>query len=413
MTTDDRTWRRRWPASRATAPPSLAPNVLVEVGLADRYARFDSPIGPLVVAWNGRGVSAVEAAADDATFEAAPPGPDRAPGTSRGASCPTGSPRRSRGGSSGDRRVRIDLDLRGHTDVRARRLAARRSRSRAARSGRTAGSPPRSAGRRRSGRSARRSATTRCRSSCRATASSGRDGMIGQYSLGGPANKRTILAAEGLDLPRLEGLASAGDPLHRLGHDADLLPADVPRTPGGSPTATARVPLDGARAGRGLPGLPRLPARRRRGRRLRPPTRRAGRAGGLRRSATGRRNPRMPILRLPWTIRLCQLPSRHPRRAGRSDLVGMLVLYLVWGSTYLGIAVAVETIPPFLMAAARFLLAGLILLTWSSPAKAGRSSSRPGASGATARSSARCCSAAGWAWSPSASRPSRRASRRC
>jgi drug/metabolite transporter (DMT)-like permease len=44
---------------------------------------------------------------------------------------------------------------------------------------------------------------------------------------------------------------------------------------------------------------------------------------------------------------------------------GLLVLYLVWGSTYLGIAVAVRTIPPFLMAAARFALAGGILLAWS------------------------------------------------
>jgi drug/metabolite transporter (DMT)-like permease len=44
---------------------------------------------------------------------------------------------------------------------------------------------------------------------------------------------------------------------------------------------------------------------------------------------------------------------------------GLLTLYLVWGSTYLAIAVAVETIPPFLMAAVRFGLAGLILLTWS------------------------------------------------
>jgi drug/metabolite transporter (DMT)-like permease len=43
----------------------------------------------------------------------------------------------------------------------------------------------------------------------------------------------------------------------------------------------------------------------------------------------------------------------------------MLVLYLVWGSTYLGISIAVETIPPFVMASVRFLLAGLILLTWS------------------------------------------------
>jgi drug/metabolite transporter (DMT)-like permease len=45
--------------------------------------------------------------------------------------------------------------------------------------------------------------------------------------------------------------------------------------------------------------------------------------------------------------------------------LGLLVLYFVWGSTYLGIAYAVETIPPFLMAAIRFALAGLVLLTWS------------------------------------------------
>jgi drug/metabolite transporter (DMT)-like permease len=45
--------------------------------------------------------------------------------------------------------------------------------------------------------------------------------------------------------------------------------------------------------------------------------------------------------------------------------LGLFVLYIVWGSTYLGIAVAVETIPPFLMAAIRFALAGLVLLTWS------------------------------------------------
>jgi len=42
-----------------------------------------------------------------------------------------------------------------------------------------------------------------------------------------------------------------------------------------------------------------------------------------------------------------------------------LVLYVVWGSTYLGIAIAVDTIPPFVMAAVRFFTAGLVLLTWS------------------------------------------------
>ena len=45
--------------------------------------------------------------------------------------------------------------------------------------------------------------------------------------------------------------------------------------------------------------------------------------------------------------------------------LGMLVLYVVWGSTYLGIAIAVQTIPPFLMAATRFLIAGTVLLGWS------------------------------------------------
>lgn len=42
----------------------------------------------------------------------------------------------------------------------------------------------------------------------------------------------------------------------------------------------------------------------------------------------------------------------------------LLVVYIVWGSTYLAIRFAVETMPPFLMAAARFLIAGLILYTW-------------------------------------------------
>jgi drug/metabolite transporter (DMT)-like permease len=56
--------------------------------------------------------------------------------------------------------------------------------------------------------------------------------------------------------------------------------------------------------------------------------------------------------------------------------LGMLVLYLVWGSTYLGIAIAVDSIPPFLMAAARFLLAGSLLLAWSI-AREGRSFALP------------------------------------
>ncbi|MEI9895256.1 MAG: EamA family transporter [Chthoniobacter sp.] len=36
-------------------------------------------------------------------------------------------------------------------------------------------------------------------------------------------------------------------------------------------------------------------------------------------------------------------------------------VYLIWGSTYLGIRLAIETIPPFLMAGARFVVAGSVL----------------------------------------------------
>ncbi|HSK51335.1 MAG TPA: EamA family transporter, partial [Clostridia bacterium] len=60
------------------------------------------------------------------------------------------------------------------------------------------------------------------------------------------------------------------------------------------------------------------------------------------------------------------MPTASSRAVNRGSVwLGLLVLYVVWGSTYLGIAVAVETIPPFLMAAIRFALAGLVLLTWS------------------------------------------------
>jgi drug/metabolite transporter (DMT)-like permease len=42
----------------------------------------------------------------------------------------------------------------------------------------------------------------------------------------------------------------------------------------------------------------------------------------------------------------------------------LFVVYIVWGSTYLAIRFAVQTMPPFLMAALRFLIAGGILYGW-------------------------------------------------
>lgn len=45
-------------------------------------------------------------------------------------------------------------------------------------------------------------------------------------------------------------------------------------------------------------------------------------------------------------------------------LVAYATVYVVWGSTYLAISFAITTLPPFLMAAARFLVAGTLLYLW-------------------------------------------------
>lgn len=45
-------------------------------------------------------------------------------------------------------------------------------------------------------------------------------------------------------------------------------------------------------------------------------------------------------------------------------LANLWAIYLVWGSTYLAIRVAVETIPPFLGAGIRFIIAGLIVAAY-------------------------------------------------
>jgi len=208
MTTDDRDLEAGVASLATAAPPTLAPRVLAEVGLADLYARMDTPIGSLVVAWNGLGVSAVEAAPDDDAFEAS-----HLARTGRPAYRADRLPDRLAAAIArrldGDRHVRIDLDLRGHTDferdvwhkaleiprgeVRPYGwIAAEIGRPKAVRAVGTAlGHNP-------------VPLIVPCHRVVRT------DGTIGQYSLGGPANKEAVLTAEGVDLPELERLASAG-----------------------------------------------------------------------------------------------------------------------------------------------------------------------------------------------------------
>ncbi len=50
-------------------------------------------------------------------------------------------------------------------------------------------------------------------------------------------------------------------------------------------------------------------------------------------------------------------------------IAAFAAIYILWGSTYLAIKYAIETLPPFLMAGSRFVVAGLILMTWARFAK--------------------------------------------
>jgi O-6-methylguanine DNA methyltransferase len=193
------------------APDGLADDVLVEVGLVDRIAPLATAIGTLWVAWNGRGIASVDLGED---------------GPSAAVAHETRSGRRTLVAQAlpvaladavtrrlaGDRRVAIPLDLRGRSgfevavwqkaleipfgEVRPYGwIAAEIGRPKAVRAVGTAlGHNP-------------VPLVVPCHRVVRT------DGTIGQYSLGGPHNKRTILAAEGLDPEALEDAARRGERL--------------------------------------------------------------------------------------------------------------------------------------------------------------------------------------------------------
>src|SRR5258707_6155551 len=55
--------------------------------------------------------------------------------------------------------------------------------------------------------------------------------------------------------------------------------------------------------------------------------------------------------------------ERH--RPGWKTLLAFGIIYFVWGSTFYAIRVGVREVPPFLLAAMRFLIAGLALYGWT------------------------------------------------
>jgi len=57
--------------------------------------------------------------------------------------------------------------------------------------------------------------------------------------------------------------------------------------------------------------------------------------------------------------------NKPPRPPYWKLLLAFAIIYIVWGSTYLAIRVGVREIPPLLMAALRFLVAGIVLYGWT------------------------------------------------
>ena len=54
--------------------------------------------------------------------------------------------------------------------------------------------------------------------------------------------------------------------------------------------------------------------------------------------------------------------ENHP--ATWKTLLAFAIIYFVWGSTFLAIRIGVEQVPPLLLAAMRFLVAGIVLYAW-------------------------------------------------
>jgi O-6-methylguanine DNA methyltransferase len=190
------------------APSRVGTNALVQIGLADAWATLPSPLGDIAVAWNGRGVSWIDRAAEPEAFTERFAERVGRP-LVRAEVVPASLARAVSARLDGDRRVRIPLDLRGRTDfevaVWMKALEIPRGEVRpygwiAAEIGRP--------------KAVRAVGTALAHNPvplvipCHRVVRS--DGSIGQYSLGGPEAKRTMLSVEGLDPDAMEADARSG-----------------------------------------------------------------------------------------------------------------------------------------------------------------------------------------------------------
>jgi O-6-methylguanine DNA methyltransferase len=187
------------------APAGFAERVLVEVGMADSYARFETVLGGVYVAWNKFGVSAAARSVSAADFEdyfRKEVGRPLVP-----APAPVDLAAKIGDELRGKRRMRFDL--RGHTEFEQAvlRKTYQIPRGEVRPYGWVA-------------REIRRPAAVRAVGTalannpipyfipCHRVVRT--DGHIGNYGGGGPEAKRAILTMEGVKVNRLQELARAG-----------------------------------------------------------------------------------------------------------------------------------------------------------------------------------------------------------
>jgi O-6-methylguanine DNA methyltransferase len=187
------------------APAGFAERVLAQAGMADSYARFETVLGDVFVAWNRVGVSMASRSSSAATFEeefrrevgrslvAATPPPDLAA--------------KIKDELAGKRRMRFDL--RGLTPFG--QAVLRKTREIPRGEIRPYGWIAREIGR----PAAVRAVGTALANNripyfipCHRVVRT--DGLIGNYGGGGPEQKRAILTLEGVRLERVEQMAKSG-----------------------------------------------------------------------------------------------------------------------------------------------------------------------------------------------------------
>jgi O-6-methylguanine DNA methyltransferase len=193
----------------ARAPKGFVGRVMAAVGLVERYAVVESPIGAVYVAWNERGISAVMRAPSESAFRrrfAERFGRSAEPGDAPAAL--------QRALSSGDaaeaRRLEYDLRVCSEFEAAVLRKALEIPRGQV----RPYGWIAREIGR---PKAVRAVGTALAKNPvpllvpCHRVVRS--DGTLGQYALGAP-QKVTLLEAEGLDVERFEDEGRAGIRFH-------------------------------------------------------------------------------------------------------------------------------------------------------------------------------------------------------